>query len=146
MLEKRYRYLIMILLLSTITRADSGADANLKHIMQGLRSDSARILDGLLIDDFSAVAQAAAHIADHPKIPATQVTLVATELGTEMAAFKTFDTLVHDYSFSIRTAALEKNRNRAIADYQQMISTCLACHASYRQRIANALTPETVSE
>ena len=120
--------------------ADSGTDPELKQIMQGLRKDSALILDGLLVDNFDTVAQAAADVADHPQIPASQVTRVAAELGTEMAAFKQFDTLVHDLSLSIRSAALEKNGDRAITDYQQMIGACLGCHASYRQRVAKALT------
>lgn len=141
----RYRFLI-IFLLSTITRADSGADSDLKHIMQGLRNDTALILDGLLIDDFDAVAQAAANIADHPQIPATQVTKVAAELGKEMAAFKQLDTLVHDLSLSIQSAALEKNRDRAVSEYQHMIGACLACHTSYRQRVAEVLVLEPIDE
>lgn len=146
MFDRRLIYLIIAFLLSPTARAEPAIDPDLKQIMQGLRNDSILVLDGLLVDDFDAVADAAARIADHPQIPATQVTRVAAELGSEMAAFKQFDTLVHDLSLSIRSAALENERHRAIADYQQMINACLACHASYRQRVAKALAVETVAE
>lgn len=146
MLIKRPTYLIAVLLLATLTRADSGTDPDLKQIMQGLRNDSALVLDGLLIDDLDAVAKAANRIASHPKIAATQIALVAAELGEEMGAFKQFDTLVHDLSLAIRSAALESDRDRAITHYQQMIGACLGCHASYRQRVAGVLAPEVVDD
>ncbi len=146
MLTKRSIYLLAVILLVTITRADSGTDTDLQQIMQGLRNDSVLVLDGLLTDDLEAVAKAAERIASHPTIPATQVALVAAELGEEMRVFKQFDTLVHDLSLSIRSSALEKDRNQAITDYQQMIGACLACHAPYRQRVADALALEVVDD
>lgn len=138
--------LVTVFLLSTFTRADSGTTPDLKQIMQGLRNDSALVLDGLLIDDLDAVANAAARIADHPKIPATQVSLVAAELGSEMAAFKQLDMQVHDLSLAIRSAALDNDRNRALSGYQQMIGACLACHASYRRRVADVLAPDELEK
>lgn len=146
MTNPRFSCLIVALLFSAAMHADAGTDPDLKQIMQGLRNDAALVLDGLLIDDFDEVADAAARIADHPQIPATQVTQVAAELTTEMAAFKQFDSLVHDLSLSIRSAALENDRDRAIAGYQQMVNACLACHALYRQRVTKTLAPEAVNE
>jgi cytochrome c556 len=114
--------------------------------MQGLRTDASLVLDGLLIDDFDAIANAAEKIADHPKIPPEQVAQVAAELGSEMPAFKQLDTAVHDLSLAIQSAALEKDRGRTIASYQQMISACLACHATFRQRVSTVLNPAQASE
>lgn len=142
MLGKRLLCLVIAFLLSAFSHAESGADPDLKQIMQGLRDDSVLLLNGLLVDDFDVVAEAATRVADHPEIPAKQIALIAAELGEEMGAFKQYDTLVHDLSLAIRSAALENNRNRAIADYQQMINSCLACHLSYRQRVADALSAE----
>jgi hypothetical protein len=142
----RYLYLIIMVFLSSTAQADPGNNMDLKKIMQGLRSDTVLILDALLIDDFDSVIDASSRIADHPNIPASQVSLVAAELGTEMNAFKHFDTLVHDLSLSINSAAHEKDRNRAFADYQQMLSGCMACHASFRQRVATVLNPTSVGE
>jgi len=116
------------------------AEPNLKLIMQGLRDDVVEITDGLLTDDFTRVAQGAVRIANHPRIPAAQIQLVAAELGTEMAAFKQIDTLVHELSLSIAAAAEEKDRARAIADYQRMLSGCFACHAAYKDRVGTVLS------
>ena len=145
MLERTFLYSIIILF-SVPACADSAPDTDLKTIMQGLRTDASLVLDGLLIDDFDAIANAAEKIADHPKIPPEQVAQVAAELGSEMPAFKQLDTAVHDLSLAIQSAALEKDRGRTIASYQQMISACLACHATFRQRVSTVLNPAQASE
>lgn len=133
--------LLVLIFLLSVTRADSGSDNDLKEIMQNLRSDSALIVDGMLVDNFDVVADAANRIANHPRIPPEQVTLLAAELGSEMAAFKQLDTLVHDLSLSIHSAALEADSNSIAYNYQKMLMGCLECHASYRQRVAAVLNP-----
>jgi len=125
--------------LSALALADTVPDPDLKKIMQGLRNNTVSMLDGLLTDDFDAVAVAANEIAHHPSIPGAQVQLVARELGAEMPAFKQFDQQVHDLSLSILAAAEEQDRDRAVADYQQMLNGCLACHAAYKERVAMVL-------
>lgn len=137
----RYVYLVIMVSLSGTVQAEPGNDTDLKQIMQGLRNDTVLILDALLIDDFDTVIDASARITDHPKIPASQISLVAAELGTEMVAFKQIDGLVHDLSLAINSAAREKDRSRAIADYQQMLNGCMACHAAFRSRVARVLNP-----
>ena len=126
-------------LISITTLQVQSADTNLQLIMQGLRDDAVEISDGLLIDDFSMVANGAARIANHARIPPQQVQLVAAELGAEMAAFKHLDTLVHDLAVSIASAAENNDRERAISDYQQMLNNCLACHAAYKTRVSAVL-------
>ena len=126
---------ILIIALST-----AAAEPNLKVIMQGLRDNVVEITDGLLTDDFTKVAHGAVRIANHARIPDDQIQLVAAELGTEMAAFKQFDNSVHELSLSMAAAAEEKDRDRAIADYQRMLSSCLACHAPYKERVGTALS------
>lgn len=118
------------------------ATTSLKTIMQGLRDNTVSIIDAMLVDDFTAVAEAAAGVADHPKIPPQQVSLVAAELGAEMAAFKQFDTLVHDLSLSLQEAAKEGDRARVQQNFQDMIAGCLGCHAAYRQRVMAVLVGE----
>lgn len=146
MLEKKLLYSTIVLFFSISVSADSATDTDLKTIMQGLRNDTSMVFDGLLIDDYSVIASAAAKIADHPAIPPEQVALVAAELGPEMAAFKQFDTLVHDLSLEIQSAALDSDRSRAASNYQQMVGTCLACHTSFRERISAVLNPPQDSE
>lgn len=57
-----------------------------------------------------------------------------------MAAFKQIDTSVHDLSLSISEAAEEKDRDRAIAEYQRMLTGCFACHAAYKDRVGTVLS------
>ena len=89
-------HLLIAVLLSMTAQADTDSDTGLKKIMQDLQSDSALVVEGLLIDDFDTIADAAARIANHPRIPPEQVALVAAELGAQMPAFKQLDALVHN--------------------------------------------------
>jgi len=111
----------------------------LKEIMQGLWTDTSELAEGLLIDDFAQVADAADKIAGHPQIPPEQVRLVAAELGAEMTVFKQFDTAVHELSLSIARAARNEDRALAISELHRMLDGCFACHAAYRERVAAAL-------
>ncbi len=119
--------------------ATTGEAKDLKEIMQGLRNNLVDISDGLLTDDFEQVALGASAIAEHPRIPPAQVQLVAAELGPEMAAFKELDNLVHDLSLEINAAARTLDREAAIFGYQRMIEGCLACHRTYKERVAAVL-------
>ena len=120
--------------------AMTGETNELKEIMQGLRNNLVDISDGLLTDDFEKVANGADAIAAHPQIPPWQVKLVAAELGSEMTTFKQLDTLVHDLSLKISTAATTHNRDNAMSGYQQLLEGCLACHSSYKERVAAVLS------
>jgi cytochrome c556 len=121
------------------TIALAGEATTLKEIMQGLRNNLVDISDGLLVNDFERVARGAVAIAEHPRIPAAQVQLVAQELGPEMAAFKQLDTRVHDLSLEISAAARALDRDAAISGYQRIIEGCFACHDAYKERVAVVL-------
>jgi len=139
------RFLLCVLGLGAIVTtavAEQATTTSLKTIMQGLRNDTVLVMDAMLVDDFTAVAEAAARVSDHPRIPPEQVSLVAAELGSEMAAFKQFDTLVHDLSVSLQEAAEEGDRARVQQTFQDMIAGCLGCHAAYRHRVMSVLAAE----
>ncbi len=134
---------LILIFASSVSMTNEAND--LKGIMQGLRNNLVDISDGLLMDDFEKIAVGAEAIAGHPQIPPGQVKLVAAELGSEMAAFKQLDTLVHDLSLEIKAAAATHNRDDAIAGYQRLLEGCLACHSAYKERVAAVLafTPGT---
>lgn len=111
----------------------------LKEIMSGLRNSLVEIADGLLTDDFNRIIVGAAAIAEHPQIPASQVRLVAAELGSEMPTFKQLDLAVHDLSIEIGDAAKRSDRNAIISLYLQMTEGCLGCHETYKERVAAVL-------
>ena len=129
----------LISLSALAAAAEPAQEPTLKEIMQGLSDDVSIIADGMFTDDMNRVAQGAAGIAHHPSIPGKQVQRVAAELGPEMPAFKQLDIRVHDLSMSIISAAESQDRERISADFQQLINGCLACHTSYKERVANAL-------
>jgi len=126
-------------LMELTVAAEPTQEITLKVIMQGLRNDVFVIADGMFTDNMKLIAQGAGRIADHPSIPSGQVRLVAAELGSEMPAFKSFDQQVHDLSVSMISAAKLGNRARINQDFQQLINGCLACHALYKERVANIL-------
>jgi hypothetical protein len=128
---------LVIVLLPAI--ALTSEPTTLKAIMQGLRESLIVISDGLLKDNFDQIARGAAEIANHPKIPAEQVQLVAQELGPEMATFKQLDLNVHNLSLEIVAAAKAQDRDAALASYQQLIEGCFECHHAYEERIATVL-------
>jgi hypothetical protein len=137
------RTLLYLAVISAVTVSAADTPTDLKAIMQDLQTDTQKVTAGLLVDDLAAVAAAAASIADHPRIPPEQVTLVAAELGTEMPAFKQFDMQVHELSLSIASAARDGDRARAITDFHRMLNGCLDCHAAYRTRVSEALSAGT---
>ena len=126
-------------LMELTVAAEPTREITLKVIMQGLRNDVFVIADGMFTDNMKLVAQGADGIADHPSIPSGQVRLVAAELGSEMPAFKSLDQQVHDLSVSIISAAKLGDRERISQDFQQLINGCLACHAPFKERVANIL-------
>jgi hypothetical protein len=129
---------LMLISAASVSMTSEGND--LQEIMQGLRDNLVEISDGLLTDDFEKIAHGADAIAGHPRIPPWQVKLVAAELGSEMAAFKQLDSLVHDLSLEISAAATTHNRDDAIFGYQRLLDGCLACHSTYKERVAAVLS------
>jgi len=135
---------LLLALVPTVAMTDDAP--SLKEIMQGLRNNLVEISDGLLTDDFEQVIRGATSIAEHPKIAPAQVQLVAAALGSEMAAFKQLDILVHDLSLEISAAAEKSDRDAAISSYQRMIEGCFDCHRTYKERVAAVLRPEPVTQ
>lgn len=128
---------LAVVVMPTLALTDEAT--TLKSIMLGLRDGLVEISDGLLTDDFGLVQHGATTIAEHPRIPAEQVQLVAQELGEEMAAFKALDTRVHDLSLEIEAAAKVLDGAAARAAFTQMVDGCFACHAAYKERVATVL-------
>jgi cytochrome c556 len=135
MLKKRVRLFASLAIILLPASAITG-ETTLKLIMQELRQNFVDVSDGFLLDDFDKVAEGALAIAEHPRIPAEQVQLVADELGAEMPVFKNFDVQVHELSLEMYKAAKERDRDAAVAAYQSMVTACFDCHSAYRERVA----------
>ena len=135
MLKKRVRLLASLAIILLPGSAVTG-ETTLKLIMQELRQNFLDVSDGFLLDDFDKIAEGALAIAEHPRIPAEQVQLVADELGAEMPVFKNFDVQVHELSLEMYKAAKERDRDAAVAAYQGMVAACFNCHSAFRERVA----------
>ena len=135
MLKKRVRLLASLVIILLPASAITG-ETTLKLIMQELRQNFLDVSDGFLLDDFDKIAEGALAIAEHPRIPAEQVQLVADELGAEMPVFKNFDVQVHELSLEMYKAAKERDRDAAVAAYQGMVAACFNCHSAFRERVA----------
>ena len=129
---------ILVLAMSAIVA--SAAEPDLKEIMQDLRNNLVEITDGLLVDDFDRVTNGATGIAQHAPIPAPQAEQIATALGPEMPTFKHFDEQVHSLSIAIAAAAESRDREVVLANYRRMVDGCLACHAVFKDRVAEVLS------
>ena len=136
---KPHSFLSVVAALLALSVLATSAETDLTQIMQGLRDDVVVITDGLLNDNLVSVAEGAVRIANHASIPPAQIQLVAADLGAEMPAFKQFDIVVHDLSLSIANAAENGDRDQVIADFQEMLTGCLACHAAYKDRVGVVL-------
>lgn len=139
MMMKKLLGLAGLVLVLTPAVALTSEATTLKSIMLGLRDGLVEIADGLLTDDFGLVQHGATTIAEHPRIPEEQIQLVAQELGEEMAAFKAFDTQVHDLSLEIEAAAKALDGAAARSAFTEMIDGCFACHTTYKERVATIL-------
>ena len=128
---------LAVLLLPATAATD---ETTLKVIMQALRQHFLDVSDGFLMDDFDKIAEGALAIAEHPRIPADQLQLVADELGPEMPVFRNFDVQVHELSLEMYKAAKAHDRNAAVVAYQGMVTACFDCHSAFRERVAAVLT------
>lgn len=112
----------------------------LKQIMQGLEADMAALLHALWMEDVPGVAAAAGRIADHPRVPAEQMAAIQAALGAEFGGFAGHDQAVHGAAVALAEAAAG---GAPPADLLPGVATvqagCVACHTSFRARVAAAL-------
>lgn len=104
-------------------------------IMAGLEEDMAGLERGLWRQDFDSIAARAAAIADHPTVPASEARAIAGVLGPEMAAFKRWDTGVHDLAVEIRDLARSGRLEEVLAARAELVRGCVGCHTQFRERI-----------
>jgi cytochrome c556 len=114
-------------------------EVTFKSVMQGLLTNSLAINKGIFLEDFTMIEQAAAHIADHPKPDMAIRKKLMMNLGLEMGTFKSLDNVVHQSSVDIVSAAKEKNMEKVVKQYHQLIEGCLSCHADFKKRVSEIL-------
>jgi cytochrome c556 len=126
------------LLLSNSVLAHDNSNG-LISVMQGLLDDSLVLNQGILEKDFSKIEKASNDIANHPKPGMVTMKKVMVGLGSEMASFKGFDTLVHDIAMNIKEAATKEDMVTVKSSYHELLNGCLSCHTQYKTRVTNLL-------
>lgn len=114
-------------------------EGTLKSVMQQLGKDYAALNQAILTDNFDNAKKAAHKIANHEKPSMSQKMKIMAGLRTEMPAFKKADDKVHDIAVEIEEAANSKNMPLLIKRQSKMLSACMACHTSYRNRVIQIL-------
>lgn len=124
---------IIVILTAVSARADEPPD--LLHVMQQLGLDLTRISDGMLTENYAAVATAAAAIADHPKPPLAQRKKIIAGLGADAGRFRLGDQVVHDAALAVKDAARLKDNKLVLQRYVELVEGCMSCHTSFRERV-----------
>jgi len=115
------------------------ATGDLKVIMNGLLDDTKLLTEGIFLEDFAQIEQAANNIANHPMIKMESKKKILATLGEEMSLFKGFDAKVHNASLEIAKSATNKDLVSVVSIYYQMIDGCFSCHNKYKNKISKLL-------
>ena len=110
---------------------------DLPEIMVGLGEESGRLNTGLWAEDFDAIAVAADSIANHPNVSDADRTLIQQALGPDFAEFVKGDKRLHDTGLALSEAAKGRDMPEVLTLDAQLQRECVACHTSFRDRLAN---------
>jgi len=122
---------------ASTTPGQDNAEMTLKEIMVGLGEDSARVGDGIWVEDFEAISVAAEAIAKHPLVSDAERTSIQGVLGEDMPNFAKGDKAVHDTAMAMSEAAKAQDMALVLARNAQLQSECVACHTNFRDRLAD---------
>lgn len=113
----------------------------LKPLMVGLAQDMARISTGLWYEDYDLIRQGAQSIAQHPKIPPSQIAKIKKALGPQFSTFVQYDKTVHQTANTLVNAAEAKNWSAVLETHERLQQGCLRCHSAFRDQLRPVLTP-----
>lgn len=105
--------------------------------LQGIMKDMGRnmqvVVDGLSREDYAMVEKAALAIAVHPQPPFGEKMRVMGFVGSNAPRFKAFDGETHGNAMALAKASKSGNGEAAIAAFQKIQLSCLACHQAFRK-------------
>lgn len=131
--------LAIVAITPPLTLAEEAQQVTFKSVMQGLLTDTQQITKGIVLEDFALIQQAAEKIVDHPKPDLAVRMKLVKAMGSEMGKFKAKDTVVHDSAVKLVEAAKAKDMLAISKEYQVLVNGCLACHSSFKEKVANIL-------
>lgn len=122
---------------STSSAVKSESDTlPLLPIMINLEKNMTTIQAGMWRENYETIRKAADGIANHAKIPKSQLGTIKSILGPE--EFKTFvadDKKVHRTSLELAEAAKQRDFEAVTERYVDLYDGCVSCHLSHRETI-----------
>gem|GEM_PF-6627531 len=118
------------LFLGTVPPVAAGGD--LQSIMRGMGEAMGRVEQALWRSDFSATAEAAAAIENHPKPGMLQRLSLLGRLGGKADEFMAADEAMQEAASAVRAAAEVESLERAAASYRELHRRCMACHIEFQ--------------
>ena len=112
---------------------DQATPLALTAIMQDLGKDMQGVTDGIAREDWPAVAQRAARIADHPQPPLGEKLRILAFMGKDAGHFRDYDHQAHDAAQQLAQAAQRQDGAAAIAAFAKVQGACLGCHQQFRK-------------
>ncbi len=121
----------------SISHAQAADPLELQKVMKELGKNMQVITDGISREDWELVAKTAPLIAAHPQPPVTEKLRIMKFMGSEMAKFKALDGETHEAAHGLEHTAHEKDGQKVIAAFQQVQTTCLNCHQTFRGKFVD---------
>lgn len=121
-----------IALALALSDAQAAEPLELQKVMKELGKNMQVITDGISREDWALVAKTAPLIAAHPQPPVSEKMRIMKFMGPEMSKFKAFDGETHEAAHGLEHAAHERDGQKVIAAFQQVQTTCLNCHQTFR--------------
>lgn len=112
---------------------DHPTPSALTAIMQDLGRDMQGAADGIVREDWPAVAKLAARIADHPQPPLAEKLRILAFAGKDASHFRDYDRQAHDAAQWLVQAAQRQDGAAAIAAFANVQGACLGCHQRFRK-------------
>lgn len=122
----------LITFVLSISHAQAAEPLELQKVMKELGRNMQVITDGISREDWELVAKTAPLIAAHPQPPVSEKMRIMKFMGPEMSKFKAFDGVTHEAAHGLEHAAHEKDGQKVIAAFQQVQTSCLNCHQTFR--------------
>lgn len=116
----------------SLSHAQAAEPLELQKVMKELGKNMQVITDGISREDWELVAKTAPLIAAHPQPPVSEKMRIMKFMGPEMSKFKAFDGVTHEAAHGLEHAAHEKDGQKVIAAFQQVQTSCLNCHQTFR--------------
>lgn len=124
----------LITIALSISQVQAAEPLELQKVMKELGRNMQVITDGISREDWELVAKTAPLIAAHPQPPVSEKMRIMKFMGPEMSKFKALDGETHEAAHGLEHAAHEKDGQKVIASFQQVQTTCLNCHQTFRSK------------